>query len=188
MQAKVERLKAELARLNSALITSTSTNANKVTENAISPSALSTTGVDPDAETSETGPPKDSNVAGRTSSSKASLLKGVESDTARTETVSPHNANVTERAIPPMASLSQPLDPATVQTETGSQSRVNHAKLTAEGVVASQTTPIKNTVSAKELVPSPDQHTPRVGSKLTSRTAIPWRMLQSQRMPILRQP
>jgi hypothetical protein len=76
MQAKVERIEVELARLNSALIAPTSTNANNVTEDAISPSALLVTGVDPDTETSETGPPKDSNVMGRASSPKASLSMG----------------------------------------------------------------------------------------------------------------
>ena len=35
----------------------------------------------------------------------------------------------------------------------------------AEGVVAFQATPTKSATSAKGLVPSPDQHTPGVGSK-----------------------
>ena len=76
MQAKVERLKAELARLNSALIAPTSTIAHNVVEDATSPAASLATGVDPDTETSETGPPKDINVAGRASSPKSSLSKG----------------------------------------------------------------------------------------------------------------
>jgi hypothetical protein len=122
MQAKVERLEAEIVRQDSVLNSPPNTNANNVTEDAISPPMSSATGVDPDTEISETGPPKDINVTERASSPKASLLKGVESDAVHTETVSPTNASVTERAISPTVSLSQQVDPATVQTAADPQS------------------------------------------------------------------
>jgi hypothetical protein len=165
MQAKVERLRAELARRDSVLTSPPSTNANNVTEDAMSPPMSSATGVDPDTEMSETGPPKDINVAERVGSPKVSFSKGVESDTVHTETVSPTDTSITERAISPTASLSQQVDPATVQTEAGPQSRVNHAKVMTEGVVALHTTPPKSTTSAEELVLLADQITPRVGTK-----------------------
>ena len=119
MQAEVARLTAELAlaRQNS-VHAPTSTNVNDVTEDATSPSASLTTGVDPDTVSSETGPPKNINVTERASSPKASLLKGVESDTARAETVSPDNTNVTEGTIPPRASLLKGVQSDTALAET----------------------------------------------------------------------
>jgi hypothetical protein len=53
MQAKVARLKAELARV---LNSPPSTSANDITEDAMSPSTSLVMGVDPDTEISETGP------------------------------------------------------------------------------------------------------------------------------------
>ena len=118
MQAKVERLEAELALARSSVHTPpTSTTANNVTEDAISPSASLAAGVDPDADSSGTSPLKDISVSGRASSSIASLSKGVESDTAPTDTVSPGSPSVTEEAIPPTASSLLQVIPATVRTE-----------------------------------------------------------------------
>jgi hypothetical protein len=53
MQAEVERLRAELARRDSVLTSPPSTNANSITEDAMSPPTSLATGVDPDTETSE---------------------------------------------------------------------------------------------------------------------------------------
>ena len=140
MQAEIESLRAELARHRSVHTPPTRANANNVTEDAGSPFASLATGVDPDTDSSETGPlNKNINVTGRVSSPKASLSKGVETDTVRAETVSPDRyTSVTEGAIPPTAPLSQHVNPATVQAETGPQCRVNYTKLAAERVVASR--------------------------------------------------
>jgi hypothetical protein len=75
MQAEVKRLRAELARQDSVLNSPPSTNANNVTEDALSPPTSLAKGVDPDTEISETGALKDINVTEREreSSPKASL-------------------------------------------------------------------------------------------------------------------
>ena len=77
MLAKIERLEAKLALAQSSVHTPpTSTIANNVTEDAISPSTSLAAGVDPDADSSETGPPKDINVTERASSPKRHCQKG----------------------------------------------------------------------------------------------------------------
>jgi hypothetical protein len=154
MQAKIESLRAELARHRSVHTPPTSTNANNITEDAGSPFASLATGVNPDTESSETDPFKAINVTGRASSPKTSLSKGVKTDTACAETVSPIDASVTEGAIPPTAPLSQHVNPATVQAETGPQGQTNYVQLAAEGAVALQTTSTENTTDPAEVSPT----------------------------------
>ena len=127
------------------------------TEDATSPSASLATGADPDTDSSETGPLKDINITRRASSPKASLSKGVESDTARAETVSPGGTNVTDRAIPSTASLPLQVNPATVQTEAKPQSRVDHARSTAEEIVALQMISNLGAAPTEGLASSPGQ-------------------------------
>ena len=123
----------------------------------MSPSASLATGVDPDADSSGTGPLKDINVSGRASSSKASLSKGVESDTARADTVSPGGSNVTEGEIPPTASLLLQVNPATVQTEAEPQGRVDHVRSTTEEIVTLQMISNLGAMPNEGLASSPGQ-------------------------------
>ena len=109
-----------------------------VTERASSPKASLLKGVEPDTARAETVSPDNTNVREGAIPPRVSLLKGVESDTALAETLSPYGINVTEEAISPTASLPRQVNPATVQLRAGAQNRVDHARSTAEEIVASQ--------------------------------------------------
>ena len=86
-----------------------------------------------------------------------SLLKGVEPDTARAETVSPGGTNIIEGAIPSTASLPLQDNSATVQREAKPQSRVDHARSTAEEIVALQMISNLGDTSTEGLASSPGQ-------------------------------
>jgi hypothetical protein len=161
MKVEIERLNAELAKQDGVLSTLPSTNADNVTEDAISPQhhwRRESTQIQiyqrlvlPTTLTLQ-----------RESSPTVSLSKGVESDTVLAETIPPTNTNVTKRAISSTASLSQRVYPDTAQTETGPQNQVNSSELTTEGVTPMKAVPTKNNASTEEFTPPTDQSTPRV--------------------------
>ena len=105
------------------------------------------------------------------------MSKGVESDTARAETVSPGGTDVTKGAIPSTAPLPLQDNPATVQTEAKPQSRVDHARSTAEEIVALQMISNLGATSTEGLASSPGQqetkaHTKDVADNLSDEASV----------------